>query len=192
MSLDRTDFPTLPGLDTQLTLPTEAATPTTPPPAPKPGTARPLLRLEKICGNCKASKDLSEFAIKNGTRRASMCRSCQKVHSDAHYQRNRQSVIEATAVRNIATRAKMVAVRDEYLEKHCVCEVCSSTVDLRLTARPEYTGPAVHEVLGGVLGLSRLKAAIEGSKILCGFCLGSHFGKIGGIRKKLIAGTAQP
>lgn len=154
---------------------------------PKPREPRLLIGSDKKCGNCNASKDLSEFAMKVGTRRSSTCRSCTKVHSTAHYQRNRQAVIEATAERNVARREKLTEIRDNFLEKHCVCEACSSTVGLRLTARPGYDGPAVHEVMGSALSLKRLTAALEGSQVFCSFCMGGRFGKVGGAQKKLNA-----
>lgn len=150
----------------------------------KTRTPRTLTGRTKLCGGCSEVKDLSEFVVKRNSH-ASNCRACQKVLSDASYVRNKTKRVAAAGVRNLVLREKLAKMRDDYLDTHCVCEACSSTVDLQLTSRAGYTGPSVHQILGGALTVKRLTAALEGSQVLCRPCMGSTFGKKGGMTKAL-------
>jgi protein-arginine kinase activator protein McsA len=154
-----------------------------PTPEPHLRSVRPVIGTCQVCSQCQASKDLSEFAVKNAGR-AKKCRACQKVHSDAHYQRNRAKRIADAAVRNKAMRVTLSHDLALHVESHCVCEACTSTVDLRWLKQADYTGPSMHEVMAGALGPARLAQAIAGSQVLCVPCMGYKLGRLGGTAKR--------
>lgn len=150
------------------------------PSAPRLRSFRPIVGECRTCSTCQHSKDLSEFAVKRGTQRATKCRACQKVLSDAHYQKNKERLLVEAAARNSAMRASLTRARNAVAQADCVCENCSSTVELRWTNKDDYTGPTVHEVIGGSLGHARLAAALEGSRVFCAPCMFDRYRKKAG------------
>ncbi|MNR71782.1 hypothetical protein D3C71_24600 [compost metagenome] len=158
-------------------------------PAARPTKKRELQGVCKSCTKCGESKDLSEFAIKRGGR-ATRCRACQKVSSDANYARNREQRKADAHVRNSKVRDTLTGHRDEYLAQ-CLCEACSGTVDLQLTGKPGYAGESVHEVIAGARSKERLLAAISNSQVLCKPCMGRNYGgPLAQARRKMQAEAA--
>lgn len=150
---------------------------------------RELVGVTKTCGKCGVCQDLSEFAIKREGR-AAQCRSCQKLFSDAHYMAHKEARVQEAGVRNKAARSRLADIRKSYLAG-CICEECSSTVDLQLTTRAGYTGLSPHEVVAGAYNALHMADAISHGRVLCKPCMGAHYGHIGGTAKaaRRVAGS---
>src|ERR1017187_3427421 len=75
----------------------------------------------KVCGKCGEEKPLKEFATKGDGRQAH-CKACQKLVSDAHYQRNKDRVKARSLARKERIQAPVRVWIWAYLQEHpCAC-----------------------------------------------------------------------
>jgi len=122
----------------------------------------------KICGTCKKTKSLEEFALKDKQKGKyqSYCRDCQRVYRQKHYQSNKKKYIVKAAI----WRAKH---REEFyqwlLQQNCLD--CGNS-DIRVLEFDHVRGEKEKDIarLIGNVSFTVLKKELDKCDIVCANC----------------------
>lgn len=140
----------------------------------------------KVCGKCELEKSLKEFAIKGNGYQAH-CKTCQKLVSDEHYQRNKEKVKARTKARKERLRARVRVWIWDYLVDHsCVCGEDDPVV-LDFDHRdPTEKLLNVAEMITGGYDVSRVEEEVAKCDVLCSNCHRKRTALDGGFWKTLM------
>lgn len=135
-------------------------------------------RSEKPCSTCEQEKPIAEFAIKNKVtgQRQSVCRACQKLASQRHYQENKAERIAQAAARTAERQVQLRAHVAEHLAG-AAC-ACGCTKALTFQVKPGYTGPRVSAAVNTGMAIATLEDAIANSVVMCKACQWAANGEI--------------